>query len=76
MAVPLADGVSIPLKVGSLKSFGLASHAIDSIHDSTTSVLEKNCNFDISRPPDQFRKTHIICTLGMKLYLLCLNKLF
>ncbi|KAL5962404.1 Pyruvate kinase PKM [Taenia solium] len=64
MAVPLADGVSIPTKVGSMKSFGLASHANDGIYDTSASVLEKNCNFDINRPPDQFRKTHIICTLG------------
>lgn len=66
MAVSLADGVSIPVSTGTIKSFGIAGHANGPIPDSSTSLLERNCNFDIDREPDFLRKTHIICTLGMR----------
>lgn len=64
MAVPLAEGVSVPSKQGSLMDFGFASHAAGDIRDASTSVLERNCNLNIKNPVDRFRKTHIICTLG------------
>ena len=70
MSVPLADGITVPLSPGSLLSFGFASHANNNIHDSSTSVLERNCNLNINRPVDKFKKTHIICTLGALIFVL------
>ncbi|VDD80429.1 unnamed protein product [Mesocestoides corti] len=64
MSVPLADGVSISVNKSTIKSFGYAAHAHGIIPDSTTSMLERNCNLDIDRPPVSFRKTHVICTIG------------
>lgn len=65
MSVTLSEEVNIPNKQGSSVEFGWSANAHADNHAPSASVIERNCNLDIDKPTDTFRKTHIICTLGM-----------